>query len=158
MPRTSFHCKAVNGLLSAYNNSCCLFFLDNLVHQTIENNIDYDIFVIIARLHNCITHIRDSPYLCDRKYRKPGLIVFLQDLSITGETFWMSEEEFLCKYSFTCDQLDRITGIIAEDPIFKKRLRGIPQMPVKYQFMIWLHFIGHEGQADSTQRDMFFCF
>ena len=28
-------------------------------------------------------------------------------------------------------------------------------MPVKHQLMIWLHFIGHEGQSNSTQRDTF---
>jgi hypothetical protein len=162
MPRTSFRRKALNGLLSAYNNSCRLFFLYHL-HQIIESDIDDDIFddnddlfVLLAGWHNRITHIRDSRYLRNRTCRKQGLNVFLQDLSVAGETFWMSEDEFLCKYRVTRDQLDRITGIIAEDPIFKKPLRGFTQMPVKYQLMIWLHFIGHEGQTDSTQRDTFF--
>ncbi len=157
MPRTSLCSKALDGLLSAYNNSCCLFFLDNM-HQILENDFDDDIFdddndlfVLLAGLHNRISNIKDSCYCCQRKCRKVGLNLFIQVFSTEGETSWLSEEEFLCKYQVTHEQLDRLTGIIAEDPIFKKPKRGFSHMLVKYQLMIWLHFVGHEGQTDSTQ-------
>ena len=83
--------------------------------------------------------------------------VFETDLSVeNGIDSWMSDDEFLCKYRVTRDQLDNITTIIADDPIFARPQRGFPQMPVKHQLMIWLHFVGHEGQSNSTQREAFF--
>lgn len=29
-------------------------------------------------------------------------------------------------------------------------------MPVKHQLVIWLHFVGHKGQSNTTQWDTFF--
>ena len=63
--------------------------------------------------------------------------------------------KFLCKNQVTHDQLDIITGLIKEDLIFKTPKRGFRQMPMKHQLMIWLHFIGHKGQTNSTQCDTF---
>jgi hypothetical protein len=45
--------------------------------------------------------------------------MFEEDLATGDVTSWMSDEEFLCKYQVTREQLDRITVVIAEDSIFK---------------------------------------
>jgi hypothetical protein len=67
----------------------------------------------------------------------------------------MNEEDFLCKYRVTQDQLDPVTNILSEDAVFAQPKRGYPQMPMKHQIMIWLHFVGHEAQSNSTQCDTF---
>jgi len=50
--------------------------------------------------------------------RKGSLNVFEEDLSTDGENFWMNEDEFLCKYRVTHDQLDRITNLFSGDSVF----------------------------------------
>jgi len=45
--------------------------------------------------------------------------VFEEDIAVdNGIDSWMSDNEFLCKYRVTRDQLDKITNIIADDQIF----------------------------------------
>ena len=84
--------------------------------------------------------------------------VIEEDLAVdNGIDSWMSNNEFLCKHRVTRDQLDKITNIIADDPIFCRPNRGFPQMPVKHQLMIWLHFVGHEGQSNATQWSRGMC-
>ena len=67
--------------------------------------------------------------------------IFLDDLSVECDSFWMNDDEFLCKYRVTCDQLDRITNILTGDAVFAQPKRGYPQMPMKYQFMVWPHYV-----------------
>ena len=65
----------------------------------------------------------------------------------------MNYAEFLCEYRVTCDQLDRVTDLLCKDPALSWSQRGFPQMPMKQQIVIWLHFVGHQSQSNSTQCD-----
>eukprot|EP00804_Cyclotella_cryptica_P003163 CCRYP_013785-RB/>CCRYP_013785-RB protein AED:0.13 eAED:-0.04 QI:0/-1/0/1/-1/1/1/0/414 len=87
--------------------------------------------------------------------RKGSVSIFEEDLTTEGDMCWMNADEFLCKYRVTRNQLDQLTNILSEDDVFAHPKRGYPQMPVKHQLMVWLHFIGHEAQSNSTQRDTF---
>jgi hypothetical protein len=44
---------------------------------------------------------------------------------------------------------------LKDDPIFAKPIRGRHQMPVKHQLMVWLHFVGHEGNTCAGQQEVF---
>ncbi len=158
MPRKSVRAHALEHLLSAYHHARRLFILDN-IHQIVDGDLDdnvfnedNDLFVLVAGLYDCIHAIRQNRYFGARSRREGNMDVFDADLSVeNGIDSWMTDDEFLCKYRVTRDQLDHITSIIADDPIFARPQRGSPQMPVKHQLMIWLHFVGHEGQSNSTQ-------
>ena len=51
--------------------------------------------------------------------------------------------------------MHEITQEIKDDLIFARAQRGRRQMPVKHQLMIWLLFIGHEGNACPNQYEVF---
>ena len=93
----------------------------------------------------------------DRKYRKSTFNIFDGDLKYDGTAGmnWMTDEEFKRKYRMSREHLDIITERIKDNNIFKKGSRGPSQLPVKHQLMIFLHFVGHEGQNNHTQRDTF---
>ena len=153
MPRKSFRVRALEHVLLTYRHVCRLFAFDN-IHQLAEGDLDDDIFddhndlfVLAACLHGRIQEIHHSRYLKRQCCRKGSINVFQEDLAEdNGINSWMSDDKFLCKYRVNRDQLERITTIIADDLVFSQSNRGFPQMPVKHQLMIWLHFIGHEGQ------------
>ncbi len=83
------------------------------------------------------------------------LNVFIEDLATDqGHDSWLSIEEFLCKYRVSREQLHEITEEIKDDPNFVKPMRGRHQMHVKHQLMVWLHFVGHEGNTTANQREV----
>jgi hypothetical protein len=68
---------------------------------------------------------------------------------------WLSNDEYLCKYRVNREQLDQVMLTTKDDPIFSKPIRGRCQMPVKHQLMVWLHFVGHEGNTCAGQQEVF---
>ncbi len=51
--------------------------------------------------------------------------------------------------------LDKITAAIESNAVFDEGARGPKQIPVKYQLMVLLHFLGREGETNDSQRQMF---
>ena len=68
---------------------------------------------------------------------------------------WLDDDEFLSKYRVTCDQLDLITNLISKADAFLPGKYGPVQLPIKHQLMLYLHFVGHKGIQDRTQRQVF---
>ena len=67
----------------------------------------------------------------------------------------MNDGEFKMKYRMSREMLDSVTDIIKDSKVFKKGKRGPSQYPVKHQLMVFLHFLGQEGQNDQSQRNVF---
>jgi hypothetical protein len=68
---------------------------------------------------------------------------------------WMSDLEFKRKYRCSRIALDIITDEIKDNLVFKRGKRRQAQLPVKHQLMTLLHFLGCEGESNSTQRNQF---
>jgi hypothetical protein len=51
--------------------------------------------------------------------------------------------------------LDKITAAIESNAVFDEGARGPKQIPVKYQLMVLLHFLGREGETNDGQRQTF---
>eukprot|EP00804_Cyclotella_cryptica_P020490 CCRYP_019801-RA/>CCRYP_019801-RA protein AED:0.17 eAED:0.24 QI:0/0/0/1/0/0/4/0/250 len=68
---------------------------------------------------------------------------------------WLSDDEFLCKYKMNCSTLDAVTNLIKGDRMFQRGQQGPSQLPVKHQLMIFMHFIGREGETNGNQRSVF---
>jgi len=76
----------------------------------------------------------------------------LEDLSVNQDcNNWLSRNEFLFNYHVSRESLHEITQVIKDDKVFAKPQSGQKQMPVKHQLMLWLHFIGHEGNKCPKQ-------
>lgn len=61
----------------------------------------------------------------------------------------------LCTHRMDHDTLDSVTNLIKGDPVFKKRRQCPKQMLVKQQLMIFVHFIGREGENITNQQSLF---
>jgi len=90
-----------------------------------------------------------------RSCRKHPQSTFCRDLDDSHVHNWLSDNEFLRKYRLDRDTMECITNLIKGDLVFKKGKRGPKQIPVKHQLMIFLHFMGKEGESNSSQRDVF---
>eukprot|EP00804_Cyclotella_cryptica_P029958 CCRYP_013419-RB/>CCRYP_013419-RB protein AED:0.20 eAED:0.10 QI:0/0/0/1/0/0/2/0/363 len=161
MGRKSLRFRTLERILLLYRNASWLFALEHL-DQLIEGNIEEDLLDENNDLLLCVCQVKWilqnsqsrrhlAPHMCS----KGSVSIFEEDLTTEGDMCWMNADEFLCKYRVTCNQLDQLTNILSEDDVFAHPKRGYPQMPVKHQLMIWLHFVGHEAQSNSTQRDTF---
>jgi len=160
MPQRSYQAHVLDNFLSLYKNATRLFVADNLDHliNTDFHEIDTnnEIFLFAALMHFQLRIRQSARYAAPRRCRKHTSNIFIEDLSThQGSDAWLSKDEFLCKYRVSREQLDEITQEIKDDPIFSKPARGKSQMPVKHQLMIWLHFIGHEGNTCANQREVF---
>jgi hypothetical protein len=98
-----------------------------------------------------------SRYCETRHERVSNLAVFERDLEERKDhRHWLGDDEFLEKYRVTRDQLHLITNLIKDSKEFgQTSIRGPLQMPVKYQLMVFLHFVGHESTTDRNQREVF---
>ena len=68
----------------------------------------------------------------------------------------MSDDKFVKKYRMSREHLDMVAKEIKGHEVFERKRRGPKQHPVKHQIMVLLHFLGHEGQSDLSQRHTFF--
>jgi len=72
---------------------------------------------------------------------------------------WLTNEEFLQKYRMSHDSFKRVLGDIKEQAVFKKLEGkvGRPQTPVANQLMVFLKYVGTEGNGASgrNQRNTF---
>eukprot|EP00804_Cyclotella_cryptica_P018902 CCRYP_006432-RA/>CCRYP_006432-RA protein AED:0.22 eAED:0.22 QI:0/-1/0/1/-1/1/1/0/257 len=95
-------------------------------------------------------------YFKARKHRKSTLQnIFEDDLrECEDDTHWMNDVEFK-KYRCSRLVLDKIVQKIETSDVFKRGTRGPAQMSVKYQLMLLLHFLGKEGESNSSQRNQF---
>ena len=107
-------------------------------------------YLSYVRARSRLRKAQSSRYIAERIQRKSDLRIFEQDLEILPDnTHWLCETESLKKCRVTCAQLDSITDLIAGYSGFKRGKRGPKQMPVKYQLMVCLHFIGHESTGPT---------
>ena len=51
--------------------------------------------------------------------------------------------------------LNKITAAIETNNVFDKGSRGPKQIPVKYQLMVLLQFLGREGETNEGQRQLY---
>jgi hypothetical protein len=160
MPSTSFRDRALLDFLSTYRVATRLSDADNL-HHLIDGDFhkldsNNETFLLAACVHQQFRCRQQSRYTQPQRCRRQPLNVFLEGLSTNQDcNYWLSNDEFLCKYRVSRESLHEITQEIKDDLIFARAQRGRRQMPVKHQLMIWLHFIGHEGNTCPNQGKVF---
>ena len=160
MPRLSRCCRSLSSLAFSRDRARQLFVADNLhilldgdYHELNATNDSFMLLGGLNRLHRLMTQSR---YIVTRFARKCPYNAFHADLNENDDDInWLNDEEFLCKYRMDRDTLDAVTNIIKGDPVFKRGRRGPKQMPVKHQLMIFMHFIGQEGENNSNQCSVF---
>ena len=105
-----------------------------------------------AKLHTVL----GQRYLAKRGCRKSGMNIFEHDLHEEEDgTHWMNDSDFKKKYRMSREMLDKITKEIEGHDVFKRGKRGARQRPVKHQLMIFLHFVGKEGESNTGGRNTF---
>ena len=90
-------------------------------------------------------------------YRKRNTCRFQQDLE-TGESAWLTDDEFLNKYRMTRESFNAIVDLIKDHRVFKKESQqGRQQPPVAHQLMVLLRYLGSEGGGGCNPdlRNMF---
>ena len=146
-----FRATALDTLVRLYERARAAFVVDQILD---DDDLDVDSISFLTYLHYKwkLDNFKQRRYLVDRKYRKSTFNIFDGDLKYDGTAGmnWMSDEEFKRKYRMSREHLDIITERIKGNDIFKKGSRGPSQLPVKHQLMIFLHFVGHEGQSNHT--------
>ena len=152
----TFRATALATLVRSYERARAAFVVDQILDN---DGLDVHSLSFLTYLHYKakLDFCKQCRYLVDRKVRKSSINIFDADLKDddTAGMNWMSDEEFKRKYRTSREHLDIITERIKGDDIFKKGSRGPSQIPVKHQLMIFLHFVGHEGMSNHTQRDTF---
>ena len=91
-------------------------------------------------------------------YRKRDNIekIFEEDLEINEDgTEWLNDREFKNKYRCSRDAIYAITEKIQGHEVFARGKRGPAQMPVIYQLMTLLHFLGGYSESCASQRNQF---
>eukprot|EP00804_Cyclotella_cryptica_P013933 CCRYP_002435-RA/>CCRYP_002435-RA protein AED:0.10 eAED:0.10 QI:0/0/0/1/0/0/2/0/314 len=112
--------------------------------------------MLVSRFTHHFHVLMQSRYSVPQTARKHPFDVFECDLnSSTENQNWLLDDEFLCKYRMNCDTFNAIINLIEGDPIFQRGQQGPPQLPVKHQLMIFMHFIGREGETNANQRSVF---
>jgi hypothetical protein len=160
MPRLSRRFRVLSSLASSRDRARRLFVADNL-HVLLDGdyhelNTSNETFMFLAGLNRHHRHMTQSRYIVPRFARKHSYNAFLSDLNEDDSDInWLSDDEFLCKYRMDRQTLDAVTNLIKGDPVFNRGSRGPKQMPVKHQLMIFMHFIGREGENNSNQRSVF---
>ena len=160
MPRRSNRSRLLSSLAVCRDRAHRLFIADHVVNLLDGNDEGLDMtntsFMLVARFTYRFHVLTQSRYSIPRTARKHPFDVFECDLNSSPDNQnWMSHDEFLCEYSMNRDTLDAVTNLIEEDPVFQRGQQGSPQLPVKHQLMIFMHFIGREGETNANQRSVF---
>ena len=86
-------------------------------------------------------------------YRKGNTYQIIdRDLYDTGPKPWLNQREFKQKYRMSRESFWKIHELIKGHHVFKKPLRGPSPMRSDHQLLIFLAFLGMEGQGMSNKR------
>jgi hypothetical protein len=156
MPYQSMRQKALASARRTYRAASTLFMLGAVLSP---NAIDADdtTFMCLLQARARLKRVENTRYIAERKCRKSKLEnIFEDDLRESEDgSHWMNNMDFKRKYRCSRESLDKITDKIKGHDVFKPGKRGPKQMPVKYQLMTLLHFLGNEAESNSKQRDTF---
>ena len=112
-----------------------------------------DAEMFLLSIQDELEYVRANRYVVPRIISKSEINIFLEDLD-PNSSYCISARKFKNKYRCTRESLDKITAKIENHPIFMNQ-RGPKQAPVKHQLMTFLHYMGHEGQTNDQQKDVF---
>ena len=162
MPRQSRRSKAIATARKAFQAVSALLIVERLLDDELETfSLDVNepdpVLLSFLQSFTRLKRIKKSRYYMKRFWRKSSLntTIFEDDLRVCEDgSHWMNEDEFKRKYRVSRETLDKITATIENNDVFKGE-RGPDQLPVKYQLMILLHYLGKEGESNASQRDQF---
>jgi hypothetical protein len=160
MPRRSNRSRLLSSLALCRDRARRLFIADHVANLLDGNDQGLDMtntsFMLVSRFTHRFHVLTQSRYSIPRTARKHQFDVFECDLNDSEDNQnWLSDDEFLCKYRMSRDTLEAVTNLIKGDQIFQRGQRGPPQLLVKHQLMIFMHFIGREGETNGNQRSVF---
>ena len=156
MPKQSYRRKALAHVRRSYERAKMLFAVDQLLDDDVSLNLESPTFISYLHARSRLSSILNSRYITTRTCRKSEMNIFENDLNVQEDGLhWMNESDFKKKYRMSRDMLDKVTDIIKDHDVFKRGKRGPKQMEVKHQLMVWLNFIGKEGESNSSQRNTF---
>lgn len=113
---------------------------------------DDDVLMYLAS-HCDVDTAEGERYSVPRNYRKSALNIFEEDLD-PNTGFYLSDREFKERYRCSRKELHFMSKKIEHHRVFQNR-RGPKQAPIKHQLMTLLHYMGHEGVTNDTQRSTF---
>ena len=151
MPKPSKRKRIISGLSRYLKRRFLLRYQRELDSDddSLENAVD----IGVAR---AAASISSSRYLQRQKYRKSSRkeATFDEDL----QTNWLTKEEFKQKYRMDRENFYKVVEKIEKHPIFNDNNRkGRKQMSVQQQLMVFLEYVGTEGDGASNngQRNTF---
>ena len=161
MPKQSYRSQAIAKILGNYERAKALFVVDQLLDSDCDSDsvsidLDSPSFLTYLSSKSKLDTAINTRYIKNRMTRKSPVEIFEHDLHEEEDgTHWINDDEFKMKYRMSREMLDSVTDIIKDSKVFKKGKRGPSQRPVKHQLMVFLHFLGQEGQNDQSQRNVF---
>ena len=149
MPRNSLRMKRIRWLKSTLVKRIKFRFLRELFETPDEQQDDLD-QAVVATLRTA----EAKRYHSDRnKYRKPRLFLFEEDMMEEGDCkvpAWLNDSEFLQKYRMSRESFNAVHDLIKDHPVFAVSPKGRKQASVKYQLLVFLKFVGTEGNGASN--------
>jgi DDE superfamily endonuclease len=163
MPRISKRARFIRDLESILKERLKSRQIRELLDEDdpIEGGID---LAMAMSLEKC----KASRYLFRRsKYRKGNLEVrYKEDLETENKEAsdssdesvqpWLNDDEFIQKYRMSRESFDRLLDMIKDHPVFHTGKKK-KQVPVSFQLMTFLRYVGSEGTggSNSCQRQTF---
>ena len=123
---------------------------DTLMHDD-DNEKDcigpVDVKLLLLPTSEETEHVQSTRYLLPRILSKTTHNIFMEDLD-PYSPYRLSSRKFKSKYRCSRKSVDAIAAKIEGNPIFKSKT--CQQAPVKHQIMVFLHYMGHEGQNNGN--------
>ena len=113
---------------------------------------DLDAELLFLSSKQELEHVQQTRYLAQRFQATSEINIFEENLNPTS-SYFISDQKFKTKYRVSCRSLDKIVAKILDHPVFKSQTK--PQAPVGRQLVALLHCMGHEGQTNESQKDVF---
>ncbi|KAL7475254.1 hypothetical protein ACHAW6_001175, partial [Cyclotella cf. meneghiniana] len=160
MPQKSLRENALASARKALQSATALLLVTRVIEeQSLSIVIDELDPVSLSFFHSAfrLRSTKRACYVTDRLCRRGRLLAaYEEDLHENGDgSHWLNDNEFKRKYRMSRETLDKISAIIEDNNVFKCGQRGRKQAPVKLQLMMLLHFLGKEGESNSSQREQF---
>ena len=111
-----------------------------------------DVELLFLSTSEEIEYVQSTRYLLPRILSKTTHNIFMEDLD-PYSPYRLSSRKFKSKYRCSRKSIDAIAAKIEGNPIFKSKT--CQQAPAKHQLMVFLHCMGHEGQTNDNQKDVF---
>jgi hypothetical protein len=151
MPKQSARKQVISGLSQHVQRRHLLRFQREL--DSDDDSVEDELDVAFA---NAFVTATSSRYLGRDAYRKSSRKekTFADDL----HTEWLTEAEFKQKYRMDRESFQKVVENIKNHPVFNNSNRkGRKQLPVESQLMVFLKYVGTEGDGASNngQRNTF---